>query len=200
MAKAAITQGRISAEKRRADQAEGRVVALEEELRRMRRANPASQIRAQSAMRRVEEAVTVMESVRKQVVEAERKRHLAETRLSDIQAGDRHQLETRATRLADKSRELGELGVKHALALNAARATLEEAERGYGRKLDEIEQHLRGPHEKRVLCPEWIRRGERAVPCHHVFHEDCMLPGLRDGAITSCPLDRKPVDPAAINR
>lgn len=104
----------------------------------MRLVNSASQIRARSVLRRAEEVQLLTESLKKQVVEADRKRRLSETRLSVIQAGARQQLETRAARLENKLRELGELSAEYTKALDVARADLEDAERRYGRKLVEI--------------------------------------------------------------
>lgn len=79
---------------------------------------------------------------------------------------------------------------------------MEEAERRWELKPDEVEQRSQGPYEKCVLCLERIQDGEQAVrlPCHHVFHKDCMLPALRDGTITGCPLDSNPVDLATMDR
>lgn len=93
-----------------------------------------------------------------------------------------------------------ELGAEHTQVLNEARVELEEAEQHWERKLDEVEEGLKGPHEICALCQCVIRRGEKVVRLlyRHVFHEKCMLPKLSDGTVTCCPLDRIPVERAAI--
>lgn len=197
-------EAKVEAERAQRREADEKTSAFNAELRelKLRLELMSSTLQTECMRVRAVRAESPVVAQNEKVVEAEQNRHLAETWLSDMRAGVRNLLEMRATRLACKSPEFGELGAELTEALDAARADIEEAERRWEQKLDEIEQRLQGPHEKCILCLEWIRDGEQALfhPCHHVFHKDCILPALRNGTITGYPLDRSPVDPAFFDR
>lgn len=126
----------------------------------------------------------------------------AQEQLQDLQATVERSLAMRDVRLADMARELGDFGVEHTEALDAAREEHKRAEQRWERKLNETAKRLKGPHEKCVLCLDAIRHGEQVVrlPCQHAFHKNCMLPRLRNRSITRCPVDRITVEHSAVNR
>lgn len=99
----------------------------------------------------------------------------------------------KARHLVSRIEDVGGALAKTCLdALVKALGEVDEAETKLERELNAIEAQLQVPEVMCVICREIIRPCDNSVrlPCMCVFHEQCIMPSLRNGTITCCPLNR----------
>lgn len=107
----------------------------------------------------------------------------------------------KATRLVVRAGEHGgALGIECLEKLLHVLEQVNDVEASFERELNAVEAQLQAPQVMCVICREMLRPGDSVLrlPCMCVFHEHCIMPSLRNGTITSCPLDRVQVPPGVL--
>lgn len=159
----------------------------------------------QLAARASEEARTARECIaalkgqvseeRERSRQAEKRRFKAEKDVEELKRHIALDLRNKTTHLVVKAKELGVLGFEYAESLEKIQKEVDDTEKRWNRQLNAIEAQLQAPHHLCVICLEMMRPGDKVVrlPCMCVFHEQCLMPRLRNGSVTRCPIDRSEV-------